>query len=123
VNSAATVLVVDDEPVVRALLRAALEPAGLHLLESADGTEALEISWGERPDVVVLDVGLPLLSGIDVCRALKTHLPPPRVMLITGNRYIDGIDDCGADEIIVKPFDPGAVLASVQRLLALPAAA
>ena len=120
---AGTILIVDDEPVVRALLKAALEPAGSRLLESADGTEALEIAWTERPDLVLLDVGLPLLSGIDVCRALKTHLPPPRVMLITGNRYIDGIDDCGADDVIVKPFDPVALLDDVRRVLALPAAA
>ena len=122
-SPAGTILIVDDEPVVRALLRAALEPAGSRLLESADGTEALEIAWHERPELVVLDVGLPLLSGIDGCRALKTHLPPPRVMLITGNRYIDGIDDCGADEIVVKPFDPVALLDDVRRVLALPAAA
>jgi DNA-binding response OmpR family regulator len=120
---AATVLIVDDEPVVRALLRAALEPAGARLLESGDGTEALDIAWRERPDLIVLDVGLPMLSGIDVCRALKTHLPPPRVLLITGNRYIEGIDDCGADQVVVKPFDPAALLDDVRRLLALPAAA
>jgi DNA-binding response OmpR family regulator len=117
VTPAGTILIVDDEPVVRALLRAALEPAGSRLFESGDGTEALEIAWRERPELVVLDVGLPLLSGIDVCRALKTHLPPPRVMLITGNRYIDDIDDCGADEIVVKPFDPAALLERVQRLM------
>ncbi len=122
-NAAETVLIVDDEPVVRALLRAALEPAGSRLLDSADGAEALDIAWRERPDLVVLDVGLPLLSGIDVCRALKTHLPPPRVLLITGNGHVEGIDDCGADGVIVKPFDPALVLETVRRLLALPAAA
>ena len=122
-NARETILIVDDEPVVRALLKAALEPAGSRLLESADGTDALDIAWRERPDVVVLDVGLPLLSGIDVCRALKTHLPPPRVLLITGNGYTEGIDDCGADGVIVKPFDPSLLLETVRRMLALPAAA
>jgi two-component system OmpR family response regulator len=123
VNSTATILIVDDEPVVRELLRAALEPAGSRLLESADGTEALDIAWRERPDLVVLDVGLPMLSGIDVCRALKTHLPPPRVLLITGNGYVEGIDACGADGVIGKPFDPALVLETVLRMLELPAAA
>jgi two-component system, OmpR family, KDP operon response regulator KdpE len=120
--STPAILIVDDEPVVRALLRAALEPAGL-LLEAADGTEALELAWQRRPEIVVLDVGLPLLSGIDVCRALKTHLPPPRVLLITGNGYTEGIDTCGADAVVVKPFDHQALLAEVRRLLALPIAA
>ena len=119
----ATILIVDDEPVVRALLQAALEPAGSRLLESADGADALEIAWRERPDIVLLDVGLPLLSGIDVCRALKTHLPPPRVLLITGNGFVDGIDACGADGVIVKPFDPVLLFETVRRVLALPAAA
>jgi DNA-binding response OmpR family regulator len=118
-----TILIVDDEPVVRALLTAALEPAGCRLFESADGTEALDIAWRERPELVLLDVGLPMLSGIDVCRALKTHLPPPRVLLITGNGYTEGIDGCGADGVIVKPFDPTLVLETARRLLALPAAA
>jgi DNA-binding response OmpR family regulator len=124
----ATILIVDDEPVVRALLRAALDPAtpgSAHsqLLEAADGTDALEIAWRERPDLVLLDVGLPLLNGLDVCRALKTHLPPPRVLLITGNGHTEGIDGCGADGVIVKPFDPSLLLETVRRVLALPVAA
>ncbi len=121
--SAGTILIVDDEPVVRALLRAALEPAGLRLLEAADGHEALDLAWQERPELIVLDVGLPLLNGIDVCRALKTHLPPPRVLLITGNGYADGVDGCGADAVFTKPFDPAAILEEAQRLLAMPTAA
>lgn len=118
--SAGAILIVDDEPVVRALLRAALEPAGSRLIEAADGHQALDLAWQERPELIVLDVGLPMLSGIDVCRALKTHLPPPRVLLITGNRYTDGVDDCGADAVFVKPFDPRALLEEVQRLMAMP---
>jgi DNA-binding response OmpR family regulator len=117
----ATILIVDDEPVVRALLRAALEPAGSRIIEAEDGETALEAAWQERPDVIVLDVGLPGLSGLDVCRAVKTHLPPPRVMLITGNRYGPGVEDCGADVIIEKPFDPHTVLYETRRLLSAPA--
>jgi DNA-binding response OmpR family regulator len=117
VLSPGTILIVDDEPVVRALLRAALEPAGSRVIEAVDGEGALEAAWRERPDVIVLDVGLPGLSGVDVCRAVKTHPVPPRVMLITGNRYGPGIEECGADGIVEKPFDPHAVLEEARRLL------
>lgn len=105
---------VDDEPVVRALLRAALEPAGSRVVEAADGSEALEVAWRERPDVVLLDVGLPKLSGVDVCRALKTNPWPPRVILLTGNAWADEIDACGADAIMEKPFRPADVVAAVK---------
>lgn len=120
---APAILVVDDEPAVRALLLAALEPAGLRLLEAADGPEAIELAFREHPAVVLLDVGLPRLRGTDVCRALKTHTPPPAVILITGNTDCDTVADCGADAVIAKPFDPLALLDDVQSRLAALAAA
>jgi len=113
-----SILVVDDEPVVRALLRAALAPAGSRVVEAVDGSEALEVAWREQPDVVLLDVGLPKLSGLDVCRALKTNPAAPRVLLITGNAEIERIDDCGADGVVTKPFHPAELLELVQRQLA-----
>ena len=119
--STGTILLVDDEPVMRELLHAALAPTGARLLEAFEGSQALEMAWDERPDLVVLDVGLPMLNGIDVCRGLKTHLPAPRVLLVTGNRFADGIDDCGADAIIAKPFTPSALREEVERLLSIPA--
>ena len=113
-----TILIVDDEPVVRALLTAALGPAGSRLVEAADGSTALEAAWRERPDLVLLDVGLPKLSGIDVCAALKTNPQPPLVLLMTGNA--DAIDaaTCGADGVIAKPFLPLDVLQRVRSELA-----
>jgi DNA-binding response OmpR family regulator len=123
VSAAPTILIVDDEPVVRALLKAALEPAGSRILEAVDGEAALEAAWQEQPELIVLDVGLPALSGVDVCRAVKTHLEPPRVMLITGNRYGEGIEECGADAIVEKPFDPRALADEARRLLGTTVAA
>ena len=114
----ASILVVDDEPVVRALLRAALAPAGSRVVEAADGSEALEIAWCEHPDVVLLDVGLPKLNGLDVCRALKTNPAAPRVLLITGNAELERIDDCGADGVVTKPFRPLELLDLVLHHLA-----
>jgi CheY-like chemotaxis protein len=112
-----TILIVDDEPVVRALLHVALEPAGARLVEAADGSEALEAAWREHPSVVVLDVGLPKLSGIDVCRALKTNPQPPHVILVSGDILADEVDSCGADAVISKPFAPSDVLAAVRDAL------
>ena len=112
-----TVLIVDDDPVVRALLRFALEPSGARLVMARDGSEAIEVAAAEHPDIVLLDVGLPRLNGLDVCRALKTHPAPPHVVLMTGDAY--GIDaaDCGADAVIGKPFAPAEVLDHVLTAL------
>jgi len=107
---------------VRALLKVALEPAGSRLVEAADGSEAVEVAWRERPDVVLLDVGLPKLSGVDVCRALKTNPDPPRVLLITGNSDAPDIDTCGADGVVIKPFKPLELLETVRRELDLASA-
>lgn len=115
----ATVLIVDDEPVVRALLKAALEPTGSRLVEAADGGEAVDTAWRERPDLVLLDVGLPTLNGLDVCRALKTNPEAPRVLLITGNAEAAGVDTCGADGVLVKPFNALEIAETVRRELAL----
>jgi two-component system response regulator MtrA len=115
--NAKTILIVDDEPAVRALLRAALEPLRARLVEAGDGSEALEAAWRERPDVALVDVGLPRLSGIDVCRALKTNPSAPAVLLITGNVHATELASCGADGVIGKPFRPAEVLALVERLL------
>lgn len=116
-----TILIVDDEPVVRALLRDALEPAGLRLAEAADGSEALEAAWREQPALVLLDVGLPHLSGVDVCRALKTNPHAPRVILMTGNATEIYAASCGADGVVAKPFRPDAVLQLVRSFELEPA--
>ena len=115
----ATVLIVDDEPVVRALLKAALEPTGSRLVEAADGGEAVDTAWRERPDLVLLDIGLPTLNGLDVCRAIKTNPEAPRVLLITGNAEAADVDTCGADGVLVKPFNALDIAETVRRELAL----
>ena len=114
-----TILIVDDEPVVRALLVAALEPIGARIVEAADGSEALEVAWLEEPDIAVVDVGLPKLSGVDVCRALQTNPNPPAVILITGNVYAEELEGCGAEDVFAKPFQPLDLLAAVERCLGL----
>jgi CheY-like chemotaxis protein len=113
----ATVLIVDDAPVVRALLKAALEPTGSRLVEAADGGDAVDAAWRERPDLVLLDIGLPTLNGLDVCRALKTNPEAPRVLLITGNAEAADIETCGADGVLVKPFNALEIAETVRREL------
>ena len=76
----------------------------MRLAEAADGSEALEAAWLEQPDIVLLDVGLPKLSGTEVCRALKTNPHAPRVILMSGNTSEVDAAACGADGVIGKPF-------------------
>ncbi len=112
-----TILIVDDEPVMRSLLRSSLEPIGARIVEAANGPDALDIAWREQPDVAVVDVGLPRLSGVDVCRALKTNPNPPSVILITGNVYAEELDGCDPDDIFPKPFQPLELQDAVERCL------
>ena len=114
-----TILIVDDEPVMRALLQVTLEPTGARIIEAADGSEALDVAWEEQPDLAIVDVGLPKLSGVDVCRALMTNPEPAMVILITGNVYAEELDGCGAFDIFPKPFHPDELLAAVERCLGL----
>ncbi len=117
-----TILVVDDEPTIRVLVRAALERAGYHLLEAADGVSALEIAQSRRPDLIVLDIALPQLSGLEVCRRLKedpaTAAAP--ILLLTGfvqEAQRQAGARAGAEGFIAKPFSPAALLAQIELAL------
>ena len=84
-SSAATVLVVDDEPSIRDIVRRYLEAEGLRVVEAADGETALRLFAEQRPNVVVLDVGLPLVDGIDVLRQVRaTSATPVALLMPTG---------------------------------------
>ena len=111
------ILVVDDEAGIRELLQEILHDEG-HQVRLAENAEAArQVRGREQPDLVLLDVGLPKLNGLDVCRALKTNPVAPRVLLITGNADLPGLDDCGADGVVTKPFRPLELLDVVQRQL------
>lgn len=123
-----TILVVDDEPTIRLLVRAALEGTGYRLIEASDGLSALQVALSERPDVVLLDIALPRLSGLEVCRRLKedpaTASAP--VLLITGlvqEAERQAAEEVGAQAFIAKPFSPAALVSQVEdALLRRPAA-
>ena len=119
----ATILVVDDEPAIRAFVRAALQQASHHVLEAADGVSALRLASGERPDLVLLDIALPHLSGIEVCRRLRREPATARtpVLLLTGlpDRGDQDTIKAGARGYLAKPFSPAQLTSLVDDALRL----
>ncbi len=124
------VLVVDDDPHIRQLLVFALEKAGLGAREAEDGEAALASVDQHRPDLVVLDINMPKLDGLEVCRRFRAQGELPILFLSSRDDEIDRIlgIELGADDYVVKPFSPREVVARVQAILrrarpAAPAAA
>ena len=119
----ATVLVVDDDPVIQKLLKVNFEMEGYHVLIASDGVEGLERARSDRPDVVVLDIMMPRMSGLEVARALKSD-PDTRampVLLLSAKAQEADLragDDTGADAYLTKPFDPLFLLQRVEDLIA-----
>ncbi len=118
-----TILLVDDEPTIRYLLRASLEGRGYHLIEAADGLSALQAAQRDRPDLILLDIALPGLSGLEVCRRLKEDpaTAATSILLLTG--YVqqterEAADRLGARGCIAKPFSPAALVTQVEEALA-----
>lgn len=116
------VLLVDDEENIRQLLNFHLEKEGYVTLEAKDGEEALSMAKQEIPDLIVLDLMLPKISGLDVCKKLKSDVKTagiPIVMLTAKQDEIDMILglEMGADDYISKPFSPRNLLARVKAVL------
>lgn len=114
-----TILVVDDEPKITQLARDYLEHAGYGVVTARDGKAALATARAERPDLVVLDLGLPELDGLDVTRALRKDSHVPIIMLTARGEESDKLVglELGADDYIVKPFSPKELVARVRALL------
>jgi two-component system response regulator MprA len=119
-NDAPTVLIVDDEPAVRASLERALRMEGLFVLEAADGGEALGRLAERRVDAVVLDLMMPPPDGLEVCRRVRAAGDRTPVLMLTARDAIDdrveGLD-AGADDYLVKPFALREMIARVRALL------
>jgi CheY-like chemotaxis protein len=117
---AATILVCDDDPSLRELVRAVLG-SGYRFVEAADGSEALEIVRELPPDLIVLDVMLPGLSGIEVLEAIRAdeELRDLKVVVITAWSHAEmEAQVAGADRFVSKPFDPDDLSRAVEELLA-----
>ena len=114
-----TILVVDDEPKIVRLARDYLEKSGFKVLTSGDGQQALAITRQERPDLIVLDLMLPGMDGLDVCRAIRRESDVPIIMLTARAEETDQLIglELGADDYITNPFSPRALVARVRALL------
>ncbi|MGH2417284.1 MAG: response regulator transcription factor [Candidatus Limnocylindria bacterium] len=115
----ATILVVDDEPRITQLVRDYLESAGFAVLTAGDGNEALMRVRTERPDLVILDLGLPQLDGLDVTRSLRREGDLPIIMLTARDDETDKLIglELGADDYVTKPFSPRELVARVRAVL------
>jgi two-component system KDP operon response regulator KdpE len=110
------ILIVDDEAPIRRFLRAALSAHHYLIFEAANGQAALDAVIAQRPDLIILDLGLPDLDGIEVTRRLREWTPVPIIVLSVREHETDKIAalDAGADDYLTKPFGVGELLARIR---------
>src|SRR5437667_8928523 len=119
VETPASILMVDDDPHVLRSLRAALESHGYHVRSATSGPSALEACATERPDVVLLDLALPGLDGVEVCRRLRSWSRVPILVLsarVHESQKVQALD-AGADDYVTKPFGTEELLARIRAAL------
>ncbi len=114
-----SVLVVDDQPEIVRILRDYLERAGFSVLTAADGAAAVVVARRDKPDLIVLDLTLPTMDGLDVARALRREGEVPIIMLTARTEEADRVSglELGADDYVTKPFSPREVVARVRAVL------
>jgi two-component system KDP operon response regulator KdpE len=117
--NSATILVVDDEPQIRRVMRTTLSAQGYAIVEARNGQEALEKLRSERPDLVLLDVNMPVMDGLEVCREMRRGSDVAIIMLTVRSFDQDKVRalDAGADDYVVKPFGIQELLARVRAVL------
>lgn len=114
-----TILVVDDEPAIRDLLKYNLEREGYQIIEASDGIEGINVALEQKPDIILLDIMLPKLDGLSVCKRIKNSMNIPIIMLTARSEEIDTILglELGADDYITKPFSVRELAARVKANL------
>jgi two-component system KDP operon response regulator KdpE len=117
--STANILVVDDEPQIRRVLRSTLSTRGYVITEAKTGEEALETLSKNRPDLILLDVNMPGMGGIEACREIRRGFDAPIIMLTVRTAERDKVAalDAGADDYVVKPFGIEELLARIRSAL------
>jgi two-component system KDP operon response regulator KdpE len=122
--NAATILVVDYDPEVRRVLRSTLSSSGYIVIEAKDGHEAIEIVIRECPDLILLEINLPGMSGLEACRKIRSSFEGPILVVTVRTSDHDKIAafDSGADNVVVKPFAIRELLARIRAALRQPIA-
>jgi two-component system, OmpR family, KDP operon response regulator KdpE len=117
--NSANILVVDDEPQIRRVLRSTLSFRGYTISEASTGEEALELASKHKPDLILLDVNLPGMSGIETCREIRRSTDAPIIMLTVRSAERDKVIalDAGADDYVTKPFSIEELLARIRASL------
>jgi CheY-like chemotaxis protein len=115
----ATVLAVEDDPIVRADLRLVLEDAGFEVADARDGVQAVELARTHEPDAIVLDLGLPRLDGVEATRRILAERDVP-IVALTGRSQVlaEEAIEAGASSYVLKPFEPEEVVGAVLDAIA-----
>jgi two-component system KDP operon response regulator KdpE len=114
-----TILVIDDEPQIRRVVRNAVRDLDERIVEASTGQEGIDLAAAERPSVIVLDLGLPDRSGLEVCRDLRAFTAAPIIVLSARHSDADKVAllDAGADDYVTKPFSPAELQARIRARL------
>lgn len=119
INYKKTILIVDDEKMILNLLSCNLLKEGYNVVEATDGVEAIEVAQEKKPDLILLDIMLPKLDGLTVCKRIKNMMNVPILMVTAKDEELDKIVglELGADDYITKPFSTRELIARINRII------